>query len=356
MAKNYTNYSSTYRESDAVRQAQALLQQQLSQKPGAYQSEWQTQLNDTINKILNREKFSYDLNGDALYQQYKDQYTTQGKMAMMDTMGQAQAMTGGYGNSYAQTAGQQTYQNYLMQLNDKVPELYQLALDKYSREGQELYNQYSLLGTQEEQDYNRYQDTLSNWQKELDRLQNQYNAEREFDYGKFADDRNYQYQVGRDQVADEQWQKEFEEAKRQYDQNYELTASKTATSSSSGSNYNNAGFSTDVVKQAQAFIGVTADGKWGSNSTAAAKAKGYNSLSEVVLAMNKGTPTASPTAYDGLLAAVSTAKGAYSKQTATERQKAYQESVANINDAYNKGAITAAQKAELLKIATPSSR
>ena len=89
----------TYQESDAVKQAQAMLQQQLSQKPGQYTSPWQSQLNDIIDKIMNREKFSYDLNGDALYQQYKDQYTTQGKLAMMDTMGQAAAMTGGYGNS-----------------------------------------------------------------------------------------------------------------------------------------------------------------------------------------------------------------------------------------------------------------
>ena len=98
-----------YKPSDTVTQAQALLQQQMAQKPGEYTSPWQAQLNDAMNKILNREKFSYDLNGDALYQQYKDQYMTQGKMAMMDTMGQAAALTGGYGNSYAQGVGQQAY-------------------------------------------------------------------------------------------------------------------------------------------------------------------------------------------------------------------------------------------------------
>ena len=311
---------SNYTESEAVRQAQALLQQQLAQKPGAYQSEWQTQLNDTINKILNREKFSYDLNGDALYQQYKDQYTTQGKMAMMDTMGQAQAMTGGYGNSYAQTAGQQTYQGYLQKLNDKVPELYQLALNQYNQEGQDLYNKYSLLGSQEEQDYNRHQDAVANWQTEYDRLQNQYNTEREFDYGKYADDRNYQYQVDRDKVADEQWQKEFDEAVRQYNYTNKLGefAPTTTTSTPSGSKKN-------------------------TNPTT--------------------TPTTTPTTpatdtsyYSQLLGAVSTAKGAYSKQTVTERQKAYKESVAAINSAYSSGKITATQKAELLKIATPSSR
>ena len=237
-----------YQESDAVKQAQALLNQQLASKPGQYTSPWQTQLNDAINMIMNRENFSYDLNGDALYQQYKDQYVNQGKMAMMDTMGQAAALTGGYGNSYAQSVGQQAYQGYLQQLNDKIPELYQLAMNKYQMEGDDLYNQYSLLSTQDQQDYGKYRDTVSDWQTEMDRLQNQYNAERDFDYGKWADnrdfgygqyvdDRNYQYQVGRDQVADEQWQKEFDEAVRQF--NFanklgEFAPVKTSSGSSGG--------------------------------------------------------------------------------------------------------------------------
>ena len=221
-----------YQESDAVKQAQALLNQQFANKPGEYVSPWQTQLNDAINKIMNREKFSYDMNADALYQQYKDQYVTQGQMAMMDTMGQAAAMTGGYGNSYAQSVGQQAYQGYLQQLNDKIPELYQLALNKYQMEGDDLYNQYSLLSTQDQMDYGKHRDTVSDWQVEMDRLQNQYNAERDYDYskwtdnrdfgyGQFLDDRNYQYQVGRDQVADQQWQAEYDMANSQWQKEFD---------------------------------------------------------------------------------------------------------------------------------------
>lgn len=205
-----------YQESDAVKQAQAMLQQQLAQKPGAYQSAWQTQLNDTINKILNREKFSYDLNGDALYQQYKDQYTANGRMAMMDTMGQAATMTGGYGNSYAQSVGQQAYNGYLQQLNDKVPELYKLALDKYKMEGDALGDQAALLAQFENLDYGRYRDQLSDYNNELNRLQNRYDAERDFGYGQYIDNRNYQYQQYRDKIADEQWQKQFDEALRKW--------------------------------------------------------------------------------------------------------------------------------------------
>lgn len=72
-------------------------------------------------KLLNREDFSFDLNNNALYNQYKDFYTKQGNLAMMDTIGQASAMTGGYGNSYAAAAGQQAYQQNLDKLGEMVP-------------------------------------------------------------------------------------------------------------------------------------------------------------------------------------------------------------------------------------------
>ena len=130
-------------------------------KKTGYQSTWQDQLRDTASKIINREKFTYDLNGDALYKQYKDRYIQQGKQAMMDTMGQAAALTGGYGNSYAQTVGQQTYQGYLQGLNDQVPALYQLALDKYNSEGDQLRGNMSLLMQQDDIDYGRYRDDLA---------------------------------------------------------------------------------------------------------------------------------------------------------------------------------------------------
>ena len=111
-----------------------------------------------MDKILNREDFTYDFNGDALYQQYKDKYIKQGKMAMGDAIGQASAMTGGYGNSYAQSVGQQAYQAQLENLNDIVPELYQMALDKYNSDGQELYNQFSMLGADYDRAYGQYND------------------------------------------------------------------------------------------------------------------------------------------------------------------------------------------------------
>ena len=157
---------------DQVGQAQLQLRSQMAQ-PGGYKSQWQTQLDDTMNRIMNREKFSYDLNGDALWKQYKDQYTTGGKLAMMDTMGQAAQLTGGYGNSYAQGVGQQAYQGYMQGLTDKIPELYQLALDQYDREGNAMLQQYGLLQDAEAMDYGRFQDNMALVQPQvMEMLQN----------------------------------------------------------------------------------------------------------------------------------------------------------------------------------------
>jgi hypothetical protein len=121
--------------------APAQVQQPQTQSP--------IQVDDIVDRIMNRENFSFDLNEDAIYQQYADQYARMGQMAMMDTMGQAQAMTGGYGNSYAQTVGQQSYQNYMQGLNEAIPDLYQMALDRYMMEGDMLMDQYGVLADRE---------------------------------------------------------------------------------------------------------------------------------------------------------------------------------------------------------------
>ncbi len=224
---SYDDFSyGDYAESETVQQANAALQAILAAQPGAYESKWQGQINEMIDRILNREKFTYDINSDALYQQYADQYKNLGKLAMQDTMGQAAAMTGGYGSSYAQSVGQQAYQGYLSQLNEMVPELYGMALDQYNREGQEMYNQYGLLSDQEQQDYGRYRDSYNQWLAERDYATGRYDSERDYDYGKYVDDRNFDYGVYADDrnqayneylnaVQQAQWDASFAETQKQ---------------------------------------------------------------------------------------------------------------------------------------------
>lgn len=177
-----------YQESQAVIDARNAMNAHNANPIGAWTGgSYGAALQQALNKIVNREKFSYDLNADALYQQYKDRYVGLGRMAMQDTMGQAAAMTGGYGNSYAQTAGNQSYQGYLQGLNDKVPELYQLALDKYNNEGQELLNQYNMYQNAYDTEYGQYRDRVNDWYNEANRLQNAYYNAYNQDYGLYSD-------------------------------------------------------------------------------------------------------------------------------------------------------------------------
>lgn len=177
----------------AYQQALSALQNAQKQMP-TYAGTYDQQLQDVYNQIVGRDKFSYDMNADALYQQYADQYKLGGEMAMMDTIGQASALTGGYGNSYAQMVGQQTYQGYLQKLNEVMPELYGMALDQYNAEGDRLYDQYAMLGDLANDEYGKYQDALDGyWQNisylkgEADDAYNRGMAENEMAYDRQQD-------------------------------------------------------------------------------------------------------------------------------------------------------------------------
>jgi hypothetical protein len=189
----------------------------------------QTAYDDVMNKILNREKFSYDLNGDALYQQYKDKYTQEGKMASANVMGQAAAMTGGYGNSYAASVGNQAYQASLQNLNDIIPELYQMAYDRYNQEGQDLYNQYGMLSNDRSTEYGMWGDKRNALMADRDYYSNDYNNAYNRDYGMYIDDRNlahsehttsegYKYQNVADANSWAQWEANYNESVRQYNE------------------------------------------------------------------------------------------------------------------------------------------
>lgn len=169
-----------------------------------YVSRYQSQIDDLTQEILNREPFQYNYQEDPVYQQYAQSYTRAGQRAMQDVLAQVSARTGGLASSYASTASQQTYDNYMQALADKVPELYQLAYSMYQDEGNQLRANLEMLTALESGDYGRYQDLLA-----------QYNSDRNFSYGQYrdlvGDDRyglEWRYGVGRDQIADQRYEDE----------------------------------------------------------------------------------------------------------------------------------------------------
>lgn len=137
----------------------------MSAKP-TYAGTFDDRLKDIMSQINNREEFKYDVGSDALYSQLKDRYVQQGKLAMRDTMGKAAALTGGYGSTYGQQVGQQTYDAHLQSLGDVIPELYEMAYRRYSDEGDALREQYALISDQRDDEYGKYRDALGDWNYE----------------------------------------------------------------------------------------------------------------------------------------------------------------------------------------------
>lgn len=184
-------------------------------------NKWEDKLNDIYNQISGREKFSYDMNSDALYKQYAQQYQQNAKLAMEDTVGQVSALTGGYANSYAATAGQAMYNQQMQGLNDKALEIYQLALQEYNMEGDRLNNLYGITSDAYgmEQDRINAEVAEAQWAAEFDESQRQYDTSLAFDYARAA-------------AQDAQWAAELAENKRQFNSSMAYDYSRAAVSDS----------------------------------------------------------------------------------------------------------------------------
>ena len=162
---------------------------------------------------------------------------------MQDTLGQVSARTGGLASSYAGSAAQQTYDNYMGELADKIPELRQLAYEMYMDEGDTQRANLEMLMALEQGDYAKYADLLA-----------QYNTDRSFDYGVYRDDisdsrydQEWEYQVGRDEIADSRYEDETAWERSQYtdEKEYNQALQKAQTLAAAGdfSGYKALGYS-----------------------------------------------------------------------------------------------------------------
>lgn len=163
-------------------------------------------------KIMDREPFSYDAESDPLYQMYREQYTKQGRAAMRDTMGQAAALTGGYGNTYAQGAGEQAFAEYLGRLNDVLPELYGAAYDRYNGETSKLTGLYSMAsgaaGDAYDRGYNEWSTKVGLQRADEETEYNRRFAEEQRDYERRYAEEQREYE--RRQAAYAQQQQEIQ--------------------------------------------------------------------------------------------------------------------------------------------------
>lgn len=294
------------------------------QEAPVYDNQYAEQQQALLDAILNREDFSWSKETDPQWSSYKKSYLREGDRATANALAQASAASGGRASTAAITAATQAGDYYATQLNDIIPTLYQQAYDRYLNEYSMMLQDLGAVNTQEQLDYAKYLDQLTQYntdrnfaydtylgdfnilQGQLSSLQGQDDV----DYGRFLDQINLGIQ--RDETEYQRGQQEQALAQAQvdailsaggtpsaeligasgYTNEYvqaledayrKAEAERTSASSGSGSSgsgrvtsggggtgYNNGGLTTSQIIQMQQALGVTADGKWGPATQAAA--------------------------------------------------------------------------------------
>lgn len=146
--------------------------------PGSNQNAYNNAINSLIDQAVNRQPFEYDPATDAAYQAYARQYTRLGNQAAQDTLADVAAQTGGLASSYATTAASQARANYNQALTDKIPELMELAYNKYRNQYQDTMTNLDFLTGRSDSLYSRYADqrdyelALKQYQEQLAQSQN----------------------------------------------------------------------------------------------------------------------------------------------------------------------------------------
>ncbi len=201
----------------------------------AYESKYQGQMDTALSNVTNRKQFEYDPLKDANYTAMAKVYQKQGEQAAKNTLGDAAALNGGYGSSYAVTASQQARNDYNQQLASQIPALQEAAYNRYLNNYNMDVTALSALKDADDSAYNKYRDKVSDSQWKYGSDYQNYRDDvsdsqwqKSYDRSVLESDRDYNYKKSRDQVADSQWAQEF--------------ALKKATASSSGGEYGSDGY------------------------------------------------------------------------------------------------------------------
>ena len=163
-----------------------------------YENAFAQQQKDLLDRILNREDFSWSKETDPQWSSYKKSYLREGDRATANALAKASAASGGRPSSYAVNAATQAGDYYATKLNDVIPTLYQQAYERYLDEYNMKLKDLNAVNQQEQLDYAKY----------LDRL-GQFNTDRGFAYQNYADD----YDRLRSQLADVQGQDQIDYAR-----------------------------------------------------------------------------------------------------------------------------------------------
>lgn len=169
-----------------------------------YNNPYAEQQQALLDRVLNREAFSYNKDTDPNWSAYAKQYRREGDRATQNALAQAAGMTGGNVSSYAATAAAQAGNYYAQQLSDRLPELYDQAYQRYLQDYQMRLSDLDALNNQQQLGYQEYLNNLG-----------QFNTDRALAYDewvqKYNMDNNYLKLL--QQQEETEYQRELERLK-----------------------------------------------------------------------------------------------------------------------------------------------
>lgn len=202
-------------------------------------SEWDAILDSLAQELVNMNYADWT-QGDQ-YQALASRYGQQGRMSMQDVLGQISSRTGGLASSYATSAAQQSYNDYMAQLE-------QAAMEMYNVERGDLLEEAQMARQYAEDDYNRYLDEYNQWA-----------ANRDFAYGAYRDsvaDQQYAdqlaYQQLRDQISDARYEQEYADSIAARDQAALMDQAELLAAYGDFSGYSALGYNADQIAMMQA--------------------------------------------------------------------------------------------------------
>lgn len=178
----------TYADSAVTRAARGQADYYAKQYADAVGKGYKSVYADDISVLANRynnNKFNWNPEGSSEFQTQKDYYRREGEKAQENAQGAYSANTGGYSNSFAQSAGQRAYGQYMDALAEKIPALRSTALKNWNEQQDQTLNQISMLKGFDDSAYQRFRDKVSDNYDFMTYYENKYSTSKGLDMSAF---------------------------------------------------------------------------------------------------------------------------------------------------------------------------
>lgn len=203
------NEAPTYEKSEALQNAIAKRDSLENGDQEIYQK-YADPIQNAIDQVSKYSEFKYDVESDPIWNSIKSQYQRNATMGMREAMGDAANLTGGYGSSYSQQAGQQAYQNQIAGMTDIIPELQNSALNVFQANQNGALNQLGAIDGLMENELNNWRSNRAYFSQKVNDMTDQEFNEYLTQLQQWNTDRSFWNEYRNNAIANQQWARQMQ--------------------------------------------------------------------------------------------------------------------------------------------------